>query len=442
MNLGISLADKIPLPARELGLKFLSLLPEGGRHSDILKGINSSLLLFGNVLINTANGTTEDVSAGEEETFFDAVARAARRLHSISEVSSEASAHILLLLPTNDFIATSYSMNVVGEKLIRSALELQSHSLIPAYDEDLLLAVNAANQEGVALWYNEREANRMFRAFEKEGLFLCAIMPRSLALMETETEENRTILINDEEGDTISFIQGHGNAIKRLLTVNRLDLEQDVFDKQWEIETGMLKGEAVKSMTTLDDWLGLRSKVEAIPDYCFFPVGADKEEKRINLARKSKVAAGVAACLVLLLLSPFVSNWMTLRGLQTEFERVQGQTTEPRSLQASIFDMEQEWGALSEYPDQQIGEVLTSLNDVMQGALTAFDINKGVIDISGSAENPAYLVELLAEKEEFFNVGQSTSTRGGGARFGIRLNLSSVDFESYDEKYPVSTQGR
>lgn len=423
-------------------MKVISLLPEGGRHSDILKSINTSILLFDNVLINTANGATEEVVASEEESFFDAAARAAKRLHSSSGANSDESANILLLLPTNDFIATSYSMNVVGEKLIRSALELQSHTLIPAYDEDLLLAVNAGNQEGVALWYNEREASRMFRAFEKEDLFLAAIMPRSLALMEAESEENRTILINDEEGQTISFIQGHGNAIKRLLTVNSLDLEQETFDKQWELETGQLKGETVKNMTKLEDWLELHCIVNPVPEYCFLPAGAIKEEKRINLARKSKVAAGVAACLVLLLLSPFVSNWMTLRGLQKEFERVQEQTIEPRSLQASIFDMEQEWGTLYEYPDQQIAEVLVSLNDVMQGALTAFDINEGVVDITGSAEDPAYLVELLAEKEEFYNVGQSTSTRGGGARFGIRLNLSNVDFENYKEKYPVTTQGR
>jgi type II secretory pathway component PulL len=442
MNLGISIIEKIPLPVRELGTKVLSLLPDSGRHADILKGIDASILLFDNTLINTANGATEEVSVSEDESFFDAVANAARRLYA----SSEEDAHILLLLPTNDVIATSYSMNIVGEKLVRSALELQSHTLIPAYDEDLLLAVNAANQEGVALWYNEREANRMFQAFEKEGLFLSAIMPRSLALMEAGSEENkeenRTILINDEEGQTISFIQGRGNAIKRLLTVNSLDLEQEVFRKQWELETGQLKGETVKNMTTLEDWLGLQCLVNPVAEYCFLPAGAIKEEKRINLARKSKAAVAVAACLVLLLLSPFVSNWMTLRDLQTEFERVQNQTTEPRSLQASIFDMEQEWGALSEYPDQQVADVLISLNEVMQRSLTAFSTNKGVIDITGSAENPAYLVELLAEKEEFYNVVQSTSTRDGGSRFGIRLNLSSVDFENYEEKHPVITQGR
>ena len=39
-------------------------------------------------------------------------------------------------------------------------------------------------------------------------------------------------------------------------------------------------------------------------------------------------------------------------------------------------------------------------------------------------------------------MGQSSRTRGGGAQFGIRLNLSSVDFERYEEKYPSVTQNR
>jgi hypothetical protein len=150
----------------------------------------------------------------------------------------------------------------------------------------------------------------------------------------------------------------------------------------------------------------------------------------------------VAACLVLLLFAPFVSNWMTLRGLQSELERAEEQSAEVRNLQASIFDMEEEWGALDEYPDQEVGSVLVLLNDVIQSSLTSFSINKGVVDISGSTADPAYLVELLAEKEQFYNVGQSTLTRGSGTSFGIRLNLSSVDFEAYEEKYPLITQGR
>jgi len=133
---------------------------------------------------------------------------------------------------------------------------------------------------------------------------------------------------------------------------------------------------------------------------------------------------------------------LTIRDLQNELERVQEMTAEPRRLQASIFDMEEEWGAMDEYPDQDIANVMVSLNEVIQSSLTSFSINEGVIDITGSTDDPAYLVELLAEKEEFYNVGQSTNTRGGGSQFGIRMNLSSVDFEAYEEKYPIISQGR
>jgi len=345
-------------------------------------------------------------------------------------------------LPTNDFSATALNMNVGGEKLVRSALELQSHSLIPAYDEDLLLAVNARSQEGVALWFNEGETNRLFRAFEKQGFFLSAIMPRSLALVEPQSDEAKVILINDEEGETLSFLQVKGDSILRLLTVNKADLEQDVFAKQWELETGQLKGEAVKNMTTMEDWQALNRVVEPIAEYCFLPAGAVEEEKRISFARKTRIGSVVAACLVLLIFAPFISNWLTIRDLQNELERVQEMTAEPRRLQASIFYMDEEWGAIEEYPDQDVANVLISLNQVIQSSLTSFSINKGVIDITGSTDDPAYLVELLAEKEEFYNVGQSTNTRGGGSQFGIRMNLSSVDFDAYEEKYPPLSQGR
>lgn len=435
MNSGIALLDKLPL--RELGLRVQSLFP-AGRHSDLLKRIEVSLLLFDDILINTANGRSEKVSPADDIPMEEAMAGAAKRLlHATAN-----DCHILLLLPTQDFIATSYNMSVTGEKLLRSALELQVHTLIPAYDEKLLLGVDAARQDGVALWFNEREANRLFRAFEQQGLFLAAIMPRSLALLDTGGEEDKTLLINDEENGNISFLQAQGSSVRRLLTVNRKDLEQEIFAKQWDIETSQLKGEGVKTMTSLEDWLALRCTVDAIPAYSFMPAGAVEEEKRIRFARTSRVAMAVAACLVLLLFAPFISNWLQVRELQAALELAQEQSQEPRSLQASIFDMEQEWGALYEYPDQQIANVLVSLNDVIQSSLTSFSINKGVVDITGSADNPAYLVELLAEKEEFYNVGQSTAARGSGSQFGIRLNLSSVDFEAYEEKYPLITQGR
>jgi len=435
MKLAIPLLEKIPL--QELSLKVQSFLPSG-RHTESLKRVDASLLLFDDTLINTENGRTENVTISADEPKEQALARAARRLWP----ANQSNRHILLLLPTTEFAATSYQMQVMGEKMIRSALELQSHSLIPAYDEKLLLAVNAKNTEGVALWFSEKQVNRLFRAFEEQGMFLSAIMPRSLALLENTNDDDRSILVNDEEGSNVSLLQITGNTIRRLLTVNKADLDQEVFAKQWEIEVSQLKADTSQNMSSLEDWSAISQTVNPIVDYCFLPAGAIEEEKKISLARKSKAALAIAAGVVLMLFAPFITNWMTLRDLQAELARVEEMSIEPRSLQASIFDMDEEWGALEEYPDQKVAQVLISLNDVVQSSLTSFSMNKGVIDISGSTNDPAYLVELLAQREEFFNVAQSTNTRGGGAQFGIRMNLSSADFEAYEEKYPVISQGR
>ncbi len=434
MASGIPFLDKIP--TSDIGLKIRSLLP-ARRHSDIFNRIDISLLLFDNTLVNTANGESEEISLTEDGSFPEAMARAARRLARGDKHN------ILLLLPTADFVATAYHMNLASEKMIRSALELQAQSLIPAYEENLLLAVNAAQQEGVALWFNEQEANRLFRAFAHEDLFLGAIMPRSLAVLGAADDDDlKTMLINDEEGSNISFLQVRTNAVRRLLTVNRRDLEQEVFARQWEIETSQLKGDAVRKMTSMDDWRALKRKVQPLPEYSFLPAGAIAEQKRISFARNSKVAMAATAVVVLLLLAPFISRWLELSGVLDDLETAQVMSAEPRALQASIFDMEEEWGALYEYPDQEVAQVLVSLNSVIQSSLTSISINKGVVDITGSTNDPAYLVELLSEREEFNNVSQSTSTRGAGSQFGIRLNLTNVDFEDYEEKYPARTQGR
>ena len=434
MASGIPFLDKIP--TSDIGLKIRSLLPVR-RHYDIFNRIDISLLLFDNTLVNTANGESEEISLTEDGSFPEAMARAARRLARGDKHN------ILLLLPTADFVATAYHMNLASEKMIRSALELQAQSLIPAYEENLLLAVNAAQQEGVALWFNEQEANRLFRAFAHEDLFLGAIMPRSLAVLGAADDDDlKTMLINDEEGSNISFLQVRTNAVRRLLTVNRRDLEQEVFARQWEIETSQLKGDAVRNMTSMDDWKALKRKVQPLPEYSFLPAGAIAEQKRISFARNSKVAMAATAVVVLLLFAPFISRWLELSGVLDDLETAQVMSAEPRALQASIFDMEEEWGALYEYPDQEVAQVLVSLNSVIQSSLTSISINKGVVDITGSTNDPAYLVELLSEREEFNNVSQSTSTRGAGSQFGIRLNLTNVDFEDYEEKYPARTQGR
>jgi hypothetical protein len=107
--------------------------------------------------------------------------------------------------------------------------------------------------------------------------------------------------------------------------------------------------------------------------------------------------------------------------------------------------MEDEWGVIAEFPRQDVASILLTLNTLIDSSLSTFSINKGVVDITGFAQDPALLIEQLAELEDFYNVGQSRSSSGGnsaarGDRFGIRFNINGVDFPAYETKYPASQQ--
>jgi hypothetical protein len=113
-----------------------------------------------------------------------------------------------------------------------------------------------------------------------------------------------------------------------------------------------------------------------------------------------------------------------------------------RQSQAAVYQMEDEWGVVAEYPRQDVGSILLTLNQLIDSSLSSFEIDKGEVEITGFAQDPALLIEQLAEREDFFNVRQSSSSSGDnrssrGERFSIRFNVSGVDFPGYAEKYPV-----
>lgn len=437
-NMRISIPSFDNFSIAEIRSNLISLY-RSGLKGEILNRIDVSLVVFEKYLINTQNGEYRELQQQQQSLLTpDSIARAARSLLPDNEETPS----ILLLLPTSEFVATSYAMVVTGEKMVRSALELQAHSLIPGYENELLMGVNGRRSRGVALWWPVMKANNYFAAFKKKGLFLSAIMPRSLAAAEKE-DAGQDVIIKDEDCEHCVQLHWSDGAVKSLLSVNRRDLEQPEFGQQWRDATATMSAVSEQSVTRLEDWTALRKQITGQFSYCFFPKGSELASKRLESGKKKKIIAGISAAAMLLLSMPFISTWMQVRELEAELETYQELSQEARRLQSSIYDMEDEWGALYEYPYQQISSILLSLNDldVIQSSLTSFQVNKGVVDIQGYTQDPAYLVELLAEKEEFFDVEQSRSTSSTssarGDRFGIRMNLSGVDFERYESNYPL-----
>ena len=156
---------------------------------------------------------------------------------------------------------------------------------------------------------------------------------------------------------------------------------------------------------------------------------------------------GVASIVAMFLLFlPFLINWVQIALLEAQVEDLREASAVARQSQAAVYEMEEQWGVIAEFPRQDVGQTLLSLNELIDASLSTFAIDKGMVDITGFAQDPAVLIEQLAEREEFFDVGQSRSSSSGdessarGDRFGIRFSLSDIDFKAYEAKHPVIEQ--
>jgi hypothetical protein len=428
-----------------LSLKELAAWPRSllaaSAHKDLLAGINTSLVLFDSILINTGNGEYRQVYEDAGSSRAEQIALSARDLLQ----GREPPASILLLLPATDFVATRFAMGISGEKMLRSALKLQAHTLVPACEEELLLGVNGGSSEGVALWLPARTTNALFAAFQEQGLFLAAVMPRTLALAQTANGAGTEQLLVDEDASHITQVVSSDGVLKTLLSISRIDLQQEEFAAQWQAESNKLASASRIRSEGQDFWTGLRQLLQGVESYCFFPAGAELSGRKLVARKQKTIAGGAAIVLLLLLFIPFVTNWVEIRRLEGLVATLREQSTEARQNQAAVYEMEEEWGAVSEFPRQDIGQILLSLNELMDSSLSSFAINKGVVDITGFAQDPALLIEQLAEREAFYNVGQSRSSSGGnsasrGDRFGIRFSISGIDFPGYEQKYQPSQQ--
>jgi hypothetical protein len=425
-----AIVDNLTLP--ELGAK-LRQYHAASAQSRLLASIDTTLVLFGDELINSANGESRRLTADDGLSMSGRIARAARSL------LPGTGAHILLLLPASDFIGTRFTLGVQGESLLRSALSLQAASLLPAYEKPLLLALNGQRGEGIALWYPEEQATSLYQAFAAEGLALVALQPRVLAA--GTLLEGGSGNLSDEGEYQLTQVALQQGVVRSWSVVHRRDLDNATFREQWQAELADLE-QGPRLALQRDYWGQLRIRLQPLPAYCFFPAGAIARGKQLLALQQRKAAALAAAVIVGLLILPFASNWVRSAMLEREVAALQDASTEARRSQAAVYEMDDTWGLLAEYPQQDVATLLQTLDGLIDNSLSSFVLNKGVVDISGFSPDPALLIEQLSEQELFYNVGQSRGTSGSGAsnrgdQFGIRMNVSGVDFPAYESKYEL-----
>lgn len=426
--------DKLSL--QELGTAARSLV-DASAHREVLERVDTSLVFVDGLLINTLSGEYREVAAADARPEPALLAQAARDLLPARDVPPS----ILLLLPPADFAATRFELALSGDKLLRSALKLQAHTLVPACDDDLLLGLHSAgSNEGIALWYPARHANALFAAFAEQGLFLAAAMPRTLALLQAQDGTTDEVLL-DEDARHATLVECQQGSVRNLLSIRQVDLQQESFTEQWQAEVAKI-GSVTRHAHGAETWRELRRVVRAQTPYSFFPAGAEQTGRALISHNQRRVLNIAAVVVVAALFLPFLNNWVQIQLLESRVEDLREASAVARASQAAVYQMEDEWGVVAEYPRQDVGRVLLTLDELIDSSLSSFEIDKGVVDISGFVQDPALLIEQLAEREDFYNVSQSSNSSGNqganrGQSFGIRFNVSDVDFPEYEAKYPV-----
>ncbi len=417
--------------AQRLPTRLRSVFQASARNN-LLKQVNVELLVFNDRLYDLRNGSWRQLELQGSRPDAVQLAQAAAQLLGEAGISRA----ILLLLPAHEFLATSVLMPGVARESLQAALELQAHALLPAFDENLELSVNTqeheTEQEDVALWITARRLNELFRAFSDKGMFLACVMPRMLSAPAALGD----VVIADEDAWTRTRIHYRNGFLVSWLQSNLNDLQQEEFRLQWEELTATQGEDAQASLDfrSADDYLAIAGQLAPDRQYSFIPAGAETLKNQMQKGRRLGVLAIAAAMVLLLAFIPFLGQSLQARSLLSNLEQQRQEAAGARADQAAVRAFEQQWGAYTEFPRQNLSNVLLVLQQIINpGVLISFEIDEGFISLEGDSPDPQSLLEQLERNELFTEVDFARATNN--QRYYIDLRLATVDFPAYRQWY-------
>lgn len=414
----------------------------------LLTPVSSVLMVFDNQLVNLADGRTEPLQAEPDAPPAAAliahqaavIAQAARRLLSgaIAGRSSEQPLSVVLLLPPSETLFTHVSLPGVAPQAVRPALALHAVGMLPAWDEALSAAVNV-HQPDIVAWLPAARVDSLFDAFAAHNLFLAAIQPRPLFIARQLQAEHprRPVLIHDHDARHVTALALHDDALSAANQCDRQDLQHPEFLDQWQLQT-TLADDGTESLT-LDtaqryvSWVeprfnDLLKRLNA--SYCFVPAAALAAHHQFNKGKLRGAISAAAAVLLLIGSLPFIVQSVQLWRLESRLADLQTQAVEARADQAVVREFETRWGMLSEFPRQNVPEVMLALQDILNpSVLTSLEINEGRISIEGDSPDPQSLLETLERNPLFTEVDFARATSNN--RYYIDLRLTTANFPAY-----------
>lgn len=399
---------------------------------ELLKKVNTHLLIWNRQMINLETGQTNDLQDCQAET----LARAASAIIT----KDKQTPNIALYLPNTEFVATEYELPEVAEQNVPAALQFQLDELLPAYPRELLLAVrqNNALEKNVAIWLDLPRSNDLSNAFHAQGIELTAIIPRIfLALLTAEKGREQQIREQDEAG--LLHVGLEQGSLKQWGTITTAEMDDKDYFLQWQ--KTFVEADGIPCFENLEAWKTIDLELLSQVRYAFFP-----ESARVNLKKRSRLKTGrlvaiAAVILSLLLAKPFVDNVLRYNKWERRYLEYVEDTKEVRKMRAEVTQFEDNWSLYIDYPRVNVVSVIKKLNSIIpkNSWVSAFEMKNGIVEIEGYSPNATGILEVISKQAEFsqaaFNQRTRTQRGKNSEHFGITFHLNSIDMGAYQEKY-------
>ena len=246
-----------------------------------------------------------------------------------------------------------------------------------------------------------------------------------------ESEEKIKILDVDAETKTCVVIED--SILKSLLHVRKKDLQQEVFQQQWQEALAEDFSENVIELDKASDYFP-QINAQANQGYCFFPHGALNATRKTAQGKQYIAATAVMLAMLFIGSIPFILQSFEFRSLAGTLEMQREMASDARKDQAVVVSFENEWGLINNFPEQSLREAMFTLQNILRpDTLTSMEVSDGLIKIQGSSNEPQAILQRLEQDPMFTEVIFSRATNN--QRYYIDLRISTVNFEGYMVRY-------
>ena len=386
------------------------------------------------VLTNLSNNQSQKIEFNQSamSSVFIPSEDLAKTLGQLLSNGQEAQSYpkfIRLLLSSDEFISTELALPGIAAKDLKSAAELQGQSIFPGIQSAVLSFISPEPLPGkpdtyLVIWITQRRIESLFDALKIEGIFLWEVIPSAAIVASTLPKK----IFKDCGATTTTYVTSLNSFPIHWLQVHSSDFENKDLRQHWGKELNEnFSTEFVKPFRISELDIN-RSSVLFKPSEAL----ALEDTRRRN--GQIKRASFAVAITILFCAVPFFIQSVQFRLLADELVDVRSLSNTARQNRDFVVSQREEWAAINEYPDQNIPDIMFSLQELLYpDKLKNLEITEGVIEIEGESSNPQLILQRLEQHPLFTEAAFSRATNNN--RYFIDFRLSTVNFDGYMVRY-------